>query len=144
MIKTTLISFVLFGATNVYCLAQCNPTEFVDECKAHLNEDRFLLVKEFPIVTKNGEYVEHSFTLTDIADYEYYFTGDAWDHQTMVASIFGPDRKKLASNRTDSEVLHSIKFHPPKAGIYYIRFTFEAGASFCGMSVLGFHRHTKS
>lgn len=124
--------------------SQCDHLKYMDNCKEHLNEDHFQFIKEFEIYSKNGEPVEHSIMLSTMADYEYWFTGDDWSHHTMTATLYDMDHKKISSNHpSDKEYFHVIKFHPEKNGIYYIKFEFQEGESFCGSAVLGFHKHTQ-
>ncbi len=139
MIKRIFLYSIVFLVVQTL-QAQCNPKEYLPQCKEHLDADKFRFLKEFSIESKNGEMVEHSFVLSDKADYEYYFAGDDWDHHSMLATLYGPDHKEIMTNHpTSKEFLHALKFHPKKMGVYYIRFTFKEGESFCGSAVLGFY-----
>ena len=78
--------------------------------------------------------------MVDIAEYEYWFTGDDWSHHTMTAKLMDANDKVVESNHhSKDEYTHVIRFTPERTGIYYIHFQFQEGEGFCGSAVLGFH-----
>ncbi len=140
--KKVLLYFliVFFSGTGISSFAQCDHEKLIIDCKEHLKEDHFNYIKTFTVDSKQGESTEHSFMLSHIADYEYYFTGYDWAHHTMTATLYNSDHKVVASNHpTDNKYIHVIRFTPKKDGIYYIKFEFSEGDFFCGSAVLGFH-----
>lgn len=135
----SLLSLLFISATST---TTCDIEEFKIDCEEHINEDHFIVVKEFELHSENGESLEFSFTLSAKMDYELYFTGHDWSHHTMEVQFLDPEHKSVTSNHnSDHEYMHKITIHPKKIGIHYMNFHFEEGESFCGYAVLGFKKH---
>lgn len=122
--------------------SQSCESEYLDSCKKHLSEDHFTFLKSFKLVNEHGEHhtFEYSYMLLEGKKYEYYFEGYKEGGQDVVATLYDPNHKAVATSKKKDNYEHKLVYECKKRGIYYIEFSFKDDNAFCGTASLGFSR----
>lgn len=131
------ILFLAVGSVN----AQCNAEEYTGSCIPKLASG-FNFLKSYKIDGQGGSKtkVEYSYVFTKGTQYmiNVCATGTATDG--IVVSLFDSNRNQVASSKFNGQFLSAIAYPCNTTGIYYIQYTFDNSAQFCGGSALGFKR----
>ena len=137
-IKFLTIAFTLSMA--VHSFSQNCENEYLDTCKRHLSEDHFTFLKSYSLSNLRGEHTkyEYSYMLLSGKKYEYYFEGYREGGQDIIATLYDPKHKAVATSRHHDMFEHRLVFDCRERGIYYIEFTFKDENVFCGTASLGF------
>ncbi|ELR70400.1 hypothetical protein C900_03754 [Fulvivirga imtechensis AK7] len=129
--------FLLSGTAN----GQCNPEQFTDACIPKLASG-FNFLKSYKIDGQGGakNKVEYSYVFTKGTQYmiNVCATGESTDG--IVVSLFDSNRNQVASSKLNGQYISAIAYPCNTTGIYYIQYTFDNSAQFCGGSALGFKR----
>ncbi len=135
-----IVFFMSFGISNELP-AQCNPSAHTDACIPKLSSG-FNFLKSYKIDGQMGgkNKVEYSYVFTKGTQYMINIcaTGDNTDG--IVVSLFDSSRKRVATSKIDDQFISAIAYPCNTTGIYYIQYTFDNSAKFCGGSALGFKR----
>lgn len=120
---------------------QCNPDQFTDACIPKLASG-FNFLKSYKIDGQGGakDKVEYSYVFTKGTQYmiNVCATGESTDG--IVVSLFDSNRNQVASSKLNGQYISAIAYPCNTTGIYYIQYTFDNSAQFCGGSALGFKR----
>ncbi|HNP18233.1 MAG TPA: hypothetical protein PKL31_07370 [Fulvivirga sp.] len=121
--------------------AQCNPEQYTNTCIPKLASG-FNFLKSYKIDGQAGAKtkVEYSYVFTKGTQYmiNVCATGDATDG--IIVSLFDSNRNQVASSKINNQFISAIAYPCNTTGIYYIQYTFDKSAEFCGGSALGFKR----
>lgn len=141
MKKFFLSSLLFIAIPGIVAIAQCNPDAFTAACVPKLSAG-FNFLKSYKIDGDGGakEKVEYSYVFTKGTQYFINICTDGTTTDGIVVSLFDASRNKVASSKIDNQVLSGIAFPCNSTGIYYIQYTFDKSAFYCGGSALGFKR----
>lgn len=118
--------------------AQCNADELSSTSIKKL-ADGFNFLKSYKVSGEgNKEMVEYSYVFTKGTQYMVTLS-DQNDANSIVVTIFDSERRKVATNRVNGNILSGIAYPCNATGIYYLQYTFEGGPR-CGGSALGFRK----
>lgn len=140
MRKITMLALTLIGLS-LEASAQCNPESFTAACVPQLATG-FNFLKSYKIDGENGakEKVEYSYVFTKGTQYMINICANGAATDGILVSLYDANRNQVASNKIDNQVLKAIAYPCNATGIYYIQYTFDKSASYCGGSALGFKR----
>ena len=138
LILALAISLALF-TNSAY--AQCNPEDFTAACVPKLATG-FNFLKSYKIDGEGGSRgkVEYSYVFTKGTQYFINICSTGAVTDGIVVSLYDQNRNQVASSKIDNQVVSAIAYPCNATGIYYIQYTFEKSASYCGGSALGFKR----
>ncbi len=141
MRKTVLLLLITFTAASSDALAQCNTDNFTTACIPKLATG-FNFLKSYKIDGDGGakEKVEYSYVFTKGTQYMINICADGTATDGIIVSLFDSSRNRVASNKIDNQVVSAIAYPCNATGIYYIQYTFDKSAAYCGGSALGFKR----
>lgn len=140
MRKITLLALTLIGFS-LETSAQCSPENFTAACVPQLATG-FNFLKSYKIDGENGakEKVEYSYVFTKGTQYMINICANGTSTDGILVSLYDANRNQVASNKIDNQVVKAIAYPCNATGIYYIQYTFDKSASYCGGSALGFKR----
>lgn len=141
MRKTAILFLLSFGILSSDALAQCNPDDFTSACVPQLGAG-FNFLKSYKIDGDGGakEKVEYSYVFTKGTQYYLNVCATGAVTDGIVVNLFDSNRNQVASNKIDNQYVKAIVFPCNATGIYYIQYTFDKSAKYCGGSALGFKR----
>jgi hypothetical protein len=120
--------------------AQCNADALSSECIPKL-QTGFNFLKSYKIEKGGKDYVEYSYVFTKGTQYMINIcTGTAQGTDGIVVSLYDSNRNKVASSKINGQFISAIAYPCNTTGIYYIQYTFDGSAKYCGGSALGFKR----
>jgi hypothetical protein len=140
MRKITLLMLALIGFS-FESKAQCDPDGFTAACVPKLATG-FNFLKSYKIDGEGGakEKVEYSYVFTKGTQYMINICANGAATDGIVVSLFDSNRNQVASSKIDNQVVSAIAYPCNATGIYYIQYTFNKSAGYCGGSALGFKR----
>ncbi|MEQ8926107.1 MAG: hypothetical protein RLO81_09865 [Fulvivirga sp.] len=137
----TIITACLFIVAGTTAKAQCNAEQYTNSCIPKLASG-FNFLKSYKIDGQGGSKtkVEYSYVFTKGTQYmiNVCATGESTDG--IIVSLFDSNRNQVASSKFNGQFLSAIAYPCNTTGIYYIQYTFDNSAQFCGGSALGFKR----
>jgi hypothetical protein len=121
-------------------IAQCNAEVLSNQCIPKLAQG-FNFLKSYKI-EKGGtkEYVEYSYVFTKGTQYMINICAPTQPTDGIVVSLFDSNRNKVATSKINGQYIAAIAYPCPTTGIYYIQYSFDGSAGYCGGSALGFKR----
>lgn len=138
LISILTISLVVWASGTS---AQCNPEDFTAACVPKLASG-FNFLKSYKIDGEAGgkSKVEYSYVFTKGTQYFINICSPGAATDGIIVSLFDSNRNQVATSKIDNQMVNAIAFPCSATGIYYIQYTFEKSASYCGGSALGFKR----
>jgi hypothetical protein len=143
MNKVALL-FILFGILGfrgTESMAQCDPEQYTNECIPRLG-DGFNFLKSYKVDGEEGNKrkVEYSYVFTKGTQYMINLCANGEGTNGIVVSLYDSQRNLVASSKYNNQFISAIAYPCNTTGIYYIQYTFEDAADYCGGSALGFKR----
>lgn len=137
---TLLFLLALIGSGSSL-FAQCNPDNHCTTCMSKI-PDGFNFLKSYKIDGAAGQKpkVEYSYVLTKGTQYALNLCTAAQGADGIVVTLFDAARNQIASSKINNQFLSQLAFSCGSTGIYYIQYTFEGSANYCGGSVLAYKR----
>lgn len=127
---------------NAFDLAgQCNSENLSNDCIPKLASG-FNFLKSYKVDGAGGskDKVEYSYVFTKGTQYMINICAMAQPTDGIVVTLFDSQRNKVATSKVNGQFIAAIAFPCNATGIYYIQYTFDGSASYCGGSALGFKR----
>lgn len=136
-----LVVTALFSIAGSEVPAQCNPEAFTQNCIPKLSNG-FNYLKSYKINGANGskDKVEYSYVFTKGTQYMINVCANGEGTDGIVVNLFDSNRNRVASSKIDGQFISAIAYPCNNTGIYYIQYTFDNSANYCGGSALGFKR----
>lgn len=140
MRKITLLLLAVIGFS-FESNAQCDPDGFTTACVPKLATG-FNFLKSYKIDGEGGakEKVEYSYVFTKGTQYMINICANGAATDGIIVSLFDSNRNQVASSKIDNQMVSAIAYPCNATGIYYIQYTFNKSAGYCGGSALGFKR----
>lgn len=137
MKKIIAFSFLIL-LLNTNLVGECNTEVYSSDCIGKLQEG-FNFLKTYKIDGLNGskEVIEYSYVFTKGTQYMINICSES---QGIVVSLFDSKRNQVATSKVNNQVISAIAYPCNATGIYYIQYTFDNSATYCGGSALGFKR----
>jgi hypothetical protein len=134
-----VLSIFLLSSSDV--TGQCNSENLSNQCIPKL-AGGFNFLKSYKVDGGGGtkEKVEYSYVFTKGTQYMINICASAQPTDGIVVSLYDSNRNKVASSKFNGQYLAAIAYPCNATGIYYIQYTFDGSASYCGGSALGFKR----
>lgn len=120
---------------------QCDAENFSNACIPKLTGG-FNFLKSYKIDGQGGakDKVEYSYVFTKGTQYMINLCAEGSNTDGLVVSLYDSQRNKVASSKVNDQFISAIAYPCNATGIYYIQYTFDGSASYCGGSALGFKR----
>lgn len=136
-----IVIFAFFCISAVDIPQTCNSESFADECVPKLTTG-FNFLKSYKIDGAGGtkDKVEYSYVFTKGTQYMINLCAGGSNTDGIVVSLYDSNRNKVASSKVNNQFISAIAYPCNATGIYYIQYTFDGSASYCGGSALGFKR----
>jgi hypothetical protein len=134
----TLFVFILSASA---ATAQCNSENLSNDCIPKLVSG-FNFLKSYKIDGAGGskDKVEYSYVFTKGTQYMINICAPTQPTDGIVVTLFDSQRNKVATSKMNGQFISALAFPCNATGIYYIQYTFDGSASYCGGSALGFKR----
>lgn len=134
-----VFSIFLLNASDVS--GQCNSENLSNQCIPKL-AGGFNFLKSYKIDGAGGskDKVEYSYVFTKGTQYMINICAGAQPTDGIIVSLYDSNRNKVASSKINGQFISAIAYPCNATGIYYIQYTFDGSASYCGGSALGFKR----
>ena len=139
MKKLFVLVFSVFVFAGYNANAQCNAETLSTQCIPKLASG-FNFLKSYKVEKAGKQYVEYSYVFTKGTQYMINICASGAATDGILVSLFDSNRNQVATNKIDNQVVGAIAYPCSATGIYYIQYTFEKSASYCGGSALGFKR----
>lgn len=139
MKKLLVFIFIIFVLSGIEATAQCNAENLSTECIPKLASG-FNFLKSYKVEKGGKEYVEYSYVFTKGTQYMINICSPGQNADGIIVTLEDSDRNKVASSKVNDQYISAIAYPCNKTGIYYIKYTFDDAASYCGGSALGFKR----
>jgi hypothetical protein len=122
-------------------IGQCNSENLSNACIPKL-AGGFNFLKSYKVDGAGGSKpkVEYSYVFTKGTQYMINICAPAQPTDGIIVSLYDSQRNKVASSKFNGQYLGAIAYPCNATGIYYIQYTFDGSASYCGGSALGFKR----
>jgi hypothetical protein len=143
MKKTLILIFMIvsvtYGSANLN--AECDADNFSNACIPKLSSG-FNFLKSYKIDGDGGnkEKVEYSYVFTKGTQYMINLCAGGNSPDGLIVSLYDAKRNKVASSKVNNQYISAIAYPCNATGIYYIQYTFDGSATYCGGSALGFKR----
>lgn len=140
--KSSIFVIIVFlvglGTTSA---AQCTPDEHTSACIPMLS-DGFNFLKSYKIDGKDGSKtkIEYSYVFTKGTQYMLNLCTPSGGSDGIVIDLYDSRRKKVGSSQHKGENLAAFVYPCNTTGIYYITYTLDDSADYCGGSALGFKK----
>ena len=136
-----LVVTALFSMAGSEVPAQCNPEAFTQNCIPKLSNG-FNYLKSYKINGADGakDKVEYSYVFTKGTQYMINVCANGEGTDGIVVNLYDSNRNRVASSKIDGQYISAIAYPCKSTGIYYIQYTFDGSANYCGGSALGFKR----
>lgn len=121
--------------------SQCNAENLSTQCIPKL-VGGFNFLKSYKIDGAGGtkDKVEYSYVFTKGTQYMINICAPTQPTDGIIVSLYDSNRNKVASSKINGQYINAIAYPCNATGIYYIQYTFDGSASYCGGSALGFKR----
>lgn len=133
----TLLFVIVFSTLEVF--AQCNADALSNACIPKLATG-FNFLKSYKIEKGAKDVVEYSYVFTKGTQYMINICTAAAGTDGIVVSLFDSNRNKVTTSKINGQFIQAIVYPCNTTGIYYIQYTFDGSANYCGGSALGFKR----
>lgn len=140
------IIFLVF----LVCIGSIGSAKLVNECDADNLSNAcipklsggFNFLKSYKIDGQGGakDKVEYSYVFTKGTQYMINLCAGDNTPDGLVVSLYDSQRNKVASSKVNGQFISAIAYPCNATGIYYIQYTFDGSATYCGGSALGFKR----
>ncbi len=137
-----LVNFlILIGISSSVAFAQCDASQRAAGCAPN-PDSGYTLIKTFEVDGKGGEKekIEYSYVFTKGTKYLVNVCGNQDSPDGVVVTLYDKYRNKVATNLVQGNVVKAFAYPCSATGIYYITYTFEKSAEYCGGSTIGFKR----
>lgn len=137
----SIVIIVLAGFSTTGLSGQCDADNLSNECIPKLSTG-FNFLKSYKIDGDGGsrEKVEYSYVFTKGTQYMINLCAGTNNPDGLIVSLFDSKRNKVASSKVNDQFISAIAYPCNATGIYYIQYTFDGSATYCGGSALGFKR----
>ncbi|MEP2670393.1 MAG: hypothetical protein ABJH04_15430 [Cyclobacteriaceae bacterium] len=134
-----LICIASWGSTGL--AGQCDAENLSNACIPKLSGG-FNFLKSYKIDGQGGskDKVEYSYVFTKGTQYMINLCAGGNGPDGLVVSLYDSQRNKVASSKVNDQFISAIAYPCNATGIYYIQYTFDGSATYCGGSALGFKR----
>ncbi len=139
MKKIILFALSVCILSTLDVIAQCNAEELSNQCIPKLAAG-FNFLKSYKIEKGGKEFVEYSYVFTKGTQYMINICAATQPTDGIVVSLFDSNRNKVATSKVNGQYIQAIAYPCNTTGIYYIQYTFDGSANYCGGSALGFKR----
>ncbi len=141
MKKLLLFSLFMFILSASEAMAQCNSENLSNDCIPKLASG-FNFLKSYKIDGAGGskDKVEYSYVFTKGTQYMINICAPNQPTDGIVVTLFDSQRNKVATSKINGQFISALAFPCNATGIYYIQYTFDGSAAYCGGSALGFKR----
>lgn len=141
MKKLLMLTLVVFLANSATVIGQCDSEGLSGQCIPKL-AGGFNFLKSYKIDGVGGtkDKVEYSYVFTKGTQYMINLCAGGANTDGIVVSLYDSNRNKVASSKVNNQFISAIAYPCNATGIYYIQYTFDGSASYCGGSALGFKR----
>jgi hypothetical protein len=139
MKKFVFFMVAIFILNALDALAQCNSEALSNQCIPKLATG-FNFLKSYKIEKGGKEFVEYSYVFTKGTQYMINICAEGADTDGIVVSLFDSNRNKVATSKVNGQFISAIAYPCNTTGIYYIQYSFDGSAKYCGGSALGFKR----
>jgi hypothetical protein len=139
MKKSIIIVLSIFALSTLELFARCNADALSTQCIPKLASG-FNFLKSYKIEKGGKDFVEYSYVFTKGTQYMINICAAAQPTDGIVVSLFDSNRNKVASSKVNGQFISAIAYPCNTTGIYYIQYTFDGSAAYCGGSALGFKR----
>lgn len=139
MKKSRFIVLTIFILTALEVIGQCNADALSSQCIPKLATG-FNFLKSYKIEKGGKDYVEYSYVFTKGTQYMINICSPGQSTDGIVVSLYDSNRNKVASSKINGQFISAIAYPCNTTGIYYIQYTFDGSANYCGGSALGFKR----
>lgn len=129
----------IFFLTALEVIAQCNSEALSNQCIPKLSSG-FNFLKSYKIEKGGKDFVEYSYVFTKGTQYMINICAEGDNTDGIVVSLYDSNRNKVATSKVNGQFISAIAYPCNTTGIYYIQYTFDGSASYCGGSALGFKR----
>ncbi|MDH5365520.1 MAG: hypothetical protein OEW67_00915 [Cyclobacteriaceae bacterium] len=132
----TVLSLISIDAN-----AQCNADTYTNTCIPKLSSG-FNFLKSYKIDGAGGgkSKVEYSYVFTKGTQYMINICAEGETTDGIVVTLYDSKRQKVGTSVYNGQYLTAMAYPCNTTGIYYITYTFENSANYCGGSALGFKR----
>lgn len=122
-----------------HAAAQCQADQLAQGCVSNM-QDGFTFLKSFKIDGQGGakQKVEYSYVFSKDTQYNLNICANGSGTDGIVVTIYDSKRQMVSTNYNNGKFYPGFVYPCNATGIYYITFTFNGSASYCGGSVLGF------
>jgi hypothetical protein len=134
-----VLSLFLLNASETF--GQCNAENLSNQCIPKLATG-FNFLKSYKVDGAGGskDKVEYSYVFTKGTQYMINICATAQPTDGIIVSLYDSNRNKVASSKINGQYIAAIAYPCNATGIYYIQYTFDGSATYCGGSALGFKR----
>lgn len=141
MKKLTFFVLSLFLLSASETFSQCNAENLSNLCIPKLATG-FNFLKSYKIDGAGGskDKVEYSYVFTKGTQYMINICAPSQPTDGIIVSLYDSNRNKVASSKINGQYIAAIAYPCNATGIYYIQYTFDGSATYCGGSALGFKR----
>lgn len=141
MKKLLIVTLFVCLATSAKVIGQCDAEALSSACIPKL-AGGFNFLKSYKIDGAGGakDKVEYSYVFTKGTQYMINLCTSGANTDGIVVSLYDSNRNKVASSKVNGQFISAIAYPCNATGIYYIQYTFDGSATYCGGSALGFKR----
>jgi hypothetical protein len=139
MKKVIFIVLTVCVLSTLEVIGQCNSEALSNQCIPKLAAG-FNFLKSYKIEKGSKEFVEYSYVFTKGTQYMINICAATAPTDGIVVSLFDSQRNKVATSKINGQFISAIAYPCNTTGIYYIQYTFDGSANYCGGSALGFKR----
>jgi hypothetical protein len=141
MKKLTFFVLSIFLLSASEAIGQCNAENLSNQCIPKLATG-FNFLKSYKIDGAGGSKakVEYSYVFTKGTQYMINICAPSQPTDGIIVSLYDSNRNKVASSKINGQYIAAIAYPCNATGIYYIQYTFDGSATYCGGSALGFKR----
>jgi hypothetical protein len=139
MKKLLVFVFSVFVLSGSDAVAQCNAESLSTQCVPKLASG-YNFLKTYKIEKSGKEYIEYSYVFTKGTQYMINICAPDQNSKGIIVSLYDSKRNKVASSKVNDRYISAIAYPCNATGIFYIQYTFDNTASYCGGSALGFKR----
>lgn len=137
----SILIVTVAGFSSAGLSGQCDADNLSNECIPKLSSG-FNFLKSYKIDGDGGskDKVEYSYVFTKGTQYMINLCAGGNGPDGLVVSLYDSKRNKVASSKVNDQFISAIAYPCNATGIYYIQYTFDGSATYCGGSALGFKR----
>ncbi|HOO10219.1 MAG TPA: hypothetical protein PKW06_09790 [Cyclobacteriaceae bacterium] len=139
ILSILLISIASFGSARL--VGQCDADNLSNACIPKLSGG-FNFLKSYKIDGQGGakDKIEYSYVFTKGTQYMINLCAGGNGPDGLVVTLYDSKRNLVASSKVNGQFISAIAYPCNATGIYYIQYTFDGSATYCGGSAMGFKR----